>query len=411
MKGLKKVSCAVLAMAMAATMTGCDASWIAKSGDLKIPAGVYAATMLQNCTYGYAYGGADYLDETTEEEFVTYAKDYTIEILSYLKKAEELGISLDEEEMAELETAIDADWETYGNLYEANRISKDSLELSYEASLLSEKVFKAIYGEGGEKEVSEEELRTIFSEDYLKAGVILFNKPVEEELAEDATEEEKTAAKEEYETALKEVEEQVAYWIEQATNLMGSGSTFNEVMIAYEIENDPYTTEEIDTTSSRYTYINKNDTDLPEEVITRAATEEGIVPGGGIALLTVAAKVKALLPEYSGDAKTGVQIILRALEEPIRQIAANAGVEGSVIVENVKANAGKSAGYGYDALNDEYCDMIERGIIDPTKVTRSALQNAASVAAMVLTTESLVADIPQPEPAAPAGGAGMGGMY
>ena len=144
---------------------------------------------------------------------------------------------------------------------------------------------------------------------------------------------------------------------------------------------------------------------------TRAATEEGIVPGGGIALLNVAAKVKALLPEYSGDAKTGVQIILRALEEPIRQIAANAGVEGSVIVENVKLNAGKSAGYGYDALNDEYCDMIERGIIDPTKVTRSALQNAASVAAMVLTTESLVADIPQPEPAAPAGGAGMGGMY
>ena len=144
---------------------------------------------------------------------------------------------------------------------------------------------------------------------------------------------------------------------------------------------------------------------------TRAATEEGIVPGGGIALLTVAAKVKALLPEYTGDAKTGVQIILRALEEPIRQIAANAGVEGSVIVENVKANAGKSTGYGYDALNDEYCDMIERGIIDPTKVTRSALQNAASVAAMVLTTESLVADIPQPEPAAPAGGAGVGGMY
>jgi 60 kDa chaperonin len=125
--------------------------------------------------------------------------------------------------------------------------------------------------------------------------------------------------------------------------------------------------------------------------------------------------VAALLPKYSGDAKTGVQIILRALEEPIRQIAANAGVDGSVIVENIKTtkkrNAKKAAGYGYDALNDEYCDMIERGIIDPTKVTRSALQNAASVAAMVLTTESLVADIPAPEPAAPAGGAGMGGMY
>ena len=147
---------------------------------------------------------------------------------------------------------------------------------------------------------------------------------------------------------------------------------------------------------------------------TRAAAEEGIVPGGGIALLSVQ-NVAALLPKYSGDAKTGVQIILRALEEPIRQIAANAGVDGSVIVENIKTtkkrNAKKAAGYGYDALNDEYCDMIERGIIDPTKVTRSALQNAASVAAMVLTTESLVADIPAPEPAAPAGGAGMGGMY
>ncbi len=145
---------------------------------------------------------------------------------------------------------------------------------------------------------------------------------------------------------------------------------------------------------------------------TRAATEEGIVPGGGIALLTVAKNVAALLPDYSGDAKTGVQIVLRALEEPIRQIAANAGVEGSVIVENVKTHTAENPAYGYDALADEYCDMIERGIIDPTKVTRSALQNAASVASMVLTTESLVADIPEPEPAAPAGGAGgMGGMY
>ncbi len=143
---------------------------------------------------------------------------------------------------------------------------------------------------------------------------------------------------------------------------------------------------------------------------TRAAVEEGIVPGGGIALLNVLPSVRAELNNYAGDAKTGVQIVLRALEEPIRQIAANAGIDGSVIVENIK-NAQKP-GYGYDALKGEYVDMIERGIIDPTKVTRSALQNAASVAAMVLTTESLVADIPAPEPAAPAGGAGgMGGMY
>ena len=141
---------------------------------------------------------------------------------------------------------------------------------------------------------------------------------------------------------------------------------------------------------------------------TRAAAEEGIVPGGGIALLNVINKVSALLDNYAGDAKTGVQIILRALEEPIRQIALNAGIDGSVIVDHIK-NA-KKPGYGYDALKGEYVDMVERGIIDPTKVTRSALQNAASIAAMVLTTESLVADIPEPEPAAPAGG-GMGGMY
>ena len=116
---------------------------------------------------------------------------------------------------------------------------------------------------------------------------------------------------------------------------------------------------------------------------TRAAVEEGIVPGGGTALLNTLADVEALLPNFSGDAKTGVQIILRALEEPVRQIAQNAGVEGSVVVENIK-RAGK-CGYGYDALNDKYVDMEEAGIIDPTKVTRSALQNAASVAATVLT--------------------------
>ena len=143
---------------------------------------------------------------------------------------------------------------------------------------------------------------------------------------------------------------------------------------------------------------------------TRAAVEEGIVPGGGVALLNVIPAVKALASKSEGDFKTGVNIVLRALEEPIRQIAINAGVDGSVVVENIKRS--KKVGYGYDAKVDEYGIMTDRGIIDPTKVTRSALQNAASIAAMVLTTESLVCDIPAPEPAAPAGGAGgMGGMY
>ena len=142
---------------------------------------------------------------------------------------------------------------------------------------------------------------------------------------------------------------------------------------------------------------------------TRAAVEEGIVPGGGVALLNAITKVQAVLEKNTGDAKTGVQIVLRAMEEPMRQIAVNAGIDGAVIIENIRRS--EKTGYGYDALKGEYVDMIARGIIDPTKVTRSALQNAASVAAMVLTTESLVTDIPAPEPAAPAPNPGMGGMY
>ena len=142
---------------------------------------------------------------------------------------------------------------------------------------------------------------------------------------------------------------------------------------------------------------------------TRAAVEEGIVPGGGSALIYASKAVQSMVSQTAGDVKTGVSIVLRALEEPVRQIAKNAGVEGSVIVEKLKSK--KSVSYGYDASKDEYCDMIERGIIDPTKVTRSALQNAASVAAMVLTTETLVTDIPAPEPAAPAQPGMGGGMY
>lgn len=128
---------------------------------------------------------------------------------------------------------------------------------------------------------------------------------------------------------------------------------------------------------------------------TRAAVEEGIVPGGGTVLLNVIPRVKALLDETNGDEKTGVSIIVKALEEPVRQIAINAGLEGSVIVENVK-NA--EVGIGFDALNEKYVNMLESGIVDPTKVTRSALQNASSVASMVLTTEAAVADVTKEEP-------------
>ncbi len=142
---------------------------------------------------------------------------------------------------------------------------------------------------------------------------------------------------------------------------------------------------------------------------TKAAVEEGIVAGGGTALINAIPAVEALIDTLSGDEKTGAEIIRRALEAPLRQIALNAGLEGSVIIDKIMS--ADKVGYGFDAYNETYVDMIPAGIVDPTKVTRSALQNAASVAAMVLTTESLVADIKEPEaaPAMPAGG--MGGMY
>ena len=139
---------------------------------------------------------------------------------------------------------------------------------------------------------------------------------------------------------------------------------------------------------------------------TKAAVEEGIVPGGGTNFVNVIPAVAKLLETVEGDEKTGVSIVLKALEAPVRQIAQNAGMDGSVILEKIKTS---KAGVGYDAANDKYVDMVEAGIVDPTKVSRSALQNAASVASMILTTEALVAD--KPEPPAPASPAAPGGMY
>ncbi len=141
---------------------------------------------------------------------------------------------------------------------------------------------------------------------------------------------------------------------------------------------------------------------------TKAAVEEGIVAGGGTAYLNAIPAVKKVLDTVEGDEKTGVMIVLRALEEPVRQIATNAGFDGAVIVDKIMSSG--KIGYGFDAYNEEYVDMLAAGIVDPKKVTRSALQNAASIASVILTTESVVADIPEPEPAAPAAG-GMGGMY
>ena len=143
---------------------------------------------------------------------------------------------------------------------------------------------------------------------------------------------------------------------------------------------------------------------------TRAAVEEGIVAGGGTAYVNAVPAVEKLIGKVEGDEKTGVKIIVNALQEPVRQIAKNAGVDGSVVLEKIKSS--RKVGYGFDAYKEVYCDMIGAGIVDPAKVTRSALENAASVSSMVLTTEALVADKPEPPaPATPAGMGGMDGMY
>ncbi len=140
---------------------------------------------------------------------------------------------------------------------------------------------------------------------------------------------------------------------------------------------------------------------------TRAAVEEGVIPGGGAALLSVAPTVYKFAETLDGDVKTGAVIVAKALEEPAKQIAVNAGIDGGVVISEIKKNGNPD--FGYDALKDTYCNMVECGILDPTKVTRSALQNAASVAATLLTTEVLVADKPEPQPPMPQGG--MDGMY
>ena len=142
---------------------------------------------------------------------------------------------------------------------------------------------------------------------------------------------------------------------------------------------------------------------------TRAAVEEGIVAGGGTAYINVIDKVAALIDKVEGDEKTGVKIVVKALEEPLRQISENAGFDGAVVVDKVRSSG--KIGYGFDAYNEVYCDMMEAGIVDPTKVTRSALQNAASVASTVLTTEAVVADKKEENPAPPQMNGGMGGMY
>ena len=280
MKGLKKITCAALAAAVAASMTGCslDASWIAKSGETKLPSGVYAAYVLQDVMYGYMMSGSAYLDqEGLSESLVEDAKAYCTELLAYQCKADEMGITLTEEEKAEAGSALDADWASYSAIYEANRVSRESMNLSYEISELSGKLFKAIYGVGGTQGVAQEEINAIFDENYLKAGLMIFSKPSTIDTT-DKSEEEKKTLQETYDNSMAELQTEVDYWVEQAKTIMADGSSFNDVMIAYDFETQAeeygIANIDVDVESSRYAFVDKRDETIPAELIAHLETAE-----------------------------------------------------------------------------------------------------------------------------------------
>ncbi len=281
MKGLKKITSAALAVAVAASMTGCslDASWVAKSGDTKLPSGVYAAYVLQDVMYGYMMSGGAYLQqEGLSEALVEDAKAYCEELLAYQCKANELGITLTEEEKAEAAEVLDADWASYSAIYEANRVSRESMNLSYEISELSGKLFNAIYGVGGTNGVSQEEMDAIFEENFLKAGLMIFQKPATIDNTENMSDEEKKTLQETYNTSLAELQTEVDYWVDQANKLMSEGSTFNDVIIAYDFETQAeqygIASVDVDTESSRYAFVDKRDETIPAELIAHLETAE-----------------------------------------------------------------------------------------------------------------------------------------
>ena len=268
---LKKVTCGAIAVAMAAGMTGCmDASWIIKSGDTKLPSGVYVANMLENYLYGYMYQGTAYLNEEgVPEALVDSAKEYCETILAYKMKADELGLTLTEEELAAVKSDDDMSWEDYSALYQANRVSQEAYDLTYEVSALSAKVFDAIYGENGTNAVPVEELRSIYDENYIKAGLMIFDKPAKVEISETSTEEQKKEVQDTYEASLADLRAEAEYWVAQAEAMMGEerGLTFNDVMIAYDMENTPLESNDNINVGNRYAYIDKRTEAVPAEVM------------------------------------------------------------------------------------------------------------------------------------------------
>lgn len=273
MKGLKKITAAVLAAAMAVTFAACgqDASWVAKYEDETMPVGTYIATMLDKYAYQYMMYGSDKVleekvdDKTVGEAIQEESKQNVASALAIMKKAKDLGITLTEEEIQLANTSVSATWENNKALYEKNGIAKTSVEKLAQISVLSEKVFQAIYGEGGEAEVPAEELNAYYEDNYAKAGMMIFEKPEQQTLDENATEDEKAAAELSHENALKSLQQEANYWNVKAMEMKGKGQSFNDVMIAYSMETaeDPST---VDQTENRYVLVKLDDTRIPQVV-------------------------------------------------------------------------------------------------------------------------------------------------
>jgi len=272
MNGLKKTAAAAMAAALALSMTGCDASWIAKGGNVTLPAGVYVSSMLQNYMAGYQYLGSAYLQmEGVSENLVNAATEYSESALAYLAKAQEMGVSLTDEEEAEALEGFEEEWAALSPLYEANRITKESAKISYRITALADKVFKTTYGEGGEKAVSTEELQSIYDDYYLKAGLMIFTKPSKVEPSEDATDEQKKELENTYNTSMEELDAEVQEWVTKSQKLLDEGQTFNDAIIAYDFEHmdltsDKENREKVDT-GNRYAYIDRRTEGTPKEIV------------------------------------------------------------------------------------------------------------------------------------------------
>lgn len=274
MKGLKRIAAAVLAVAMAGSITACgqDTGWIAKSGENVLPVGTYIANMMQNYMYQYMmYGSEDVLKETVDGKTVAQAiqddaKEDAAFSLAILKKAEEQGISLTEEEEKIAKASVSSAWENNKELYEKNGVAQSSVELVARVSALSNKLFLHTYGPNGEKEVSQDELRTRFEEKYIRAGLMIFPKPQSKTAPADATEEEKAIIEETYNTNLQIARTDAQNWLAKAESMKKDGKTFQDTLFEYDKEY-AQDASSVDEAKDRYVLVDRTAPNIPKEVV------------------------------------------------------------------------------------------------------------------------------------------------